>query len=562
MSALVDFLVSYPELAVFATIAFGYLIGGIKIGDFSFGPVAGSLFAGLLIGQFAEVPIAGMAKSYLFLLFLFGIGYSAGPQFLQALRRGGAQPVIVAFVCTTTGLLTAYVIGLLLKLDIGYAAGLLAGGLTQSPAIGSASEAIGRLGLPEAERDLLVSHVAVAYAVCYVVGSAGAIWFCSYMGPKLLRINLQKEAAELGHSLGMDLGETGVETGYRQFQLRAYRVPPKAEAVGKTLASIEARFAEKRLYVLRLRRNEQFLEAAADLVVQPGDIMAISGPRDAILEVLSPNAIELDEAELLDIPFKAAKVVLSSPELAGKPLDEIAASSWARGVYLKSITRGGNEIPVAPKIALELGDVLELLGPQDLMTKAAAALGRELKTTNATDFVVLGIMIFLGGLLGVLIGFSVMGVKVSLGTSVGVLLAGLLTGFLRTRFPFFGHIPDGAVTLMTSLGLASFIAMVGLQAAPSLIPAIAEVGLVLPIGGFVVAIMPLLTGLLFGRFVLGMNPILLLGALAGAQTATPAMAAVQARAGNSLPVLGYAPAYPVAQVILTLWGSIIVLMVS
>ena len=199
-----------------------------------------------------------------------------------------------------------------------------------------------------------------------------------------------------------------------------------------------------------------------------------------------------------------------------------------------------------------------MIGPQDLLEKAISNLGRELKPSQATDFVVLGLMIFFGGLVGVLMRFSVFGVEVGLGTSVGALLAGLLTGYLRTRHPFFGRIPDGAVALMTSLGLASFIAMVGLQAAPSLIPAIREVGLVLPLGGFVVAIAPLLAGLLFGRFVLGMNPILLLGAIAGAQTSTPSMAAVQARSGSPLPVLGYAPAYPVAQIILTLWGSIIV----
>ncbi len=287
-------------------------------------------------------------------------------------------------------------------------------------------------------------------------------------------------------------------------------------------------------------------------------MLAISGPRAAVLEHLSSKAEEVEDAALLDIPFQASRIVFSNSDLAGQELRAIAANPWARGLYLKSMRRGGQGIPVAPGIALEAGDVLEVIGPEDLLAKAISNLGRELKPSQATDFVVLGLMVFFGGLIGVLMRFSVFGVEVGLGTSVGALLAGLLTGYLRTRHPFFGRIPDGAVALMTSLGLASFIAMVGLQAAPSLIPAIREVGLVLPIGGFVVAIAPLLAGLLFGRFVLGMNPVLLLGAIAGAQTSTPSMAAVQARSGSPLPVLGYTPAYPVAQIILTLWGSIIV----
>ena len=558
MSQLTDFLVEYPELTVFLTIAIGYLIGSVKIGDFSFGPVAGSLFAGLLLGQLAEIPIAAMAKSYLFLLFLFGIGYSAGPQFLMALRRGGAQPVLVALVCTGTGLVTTYVVARLLGLDPGYAAGLLSGGLTQSPAIGSAGEAIARLPLEADEIKLMTAHVAVGYAVCYVVGSAGAIWFCSYMAPKLLGIDLQAEAVELGRSLGIDDTASGVESGYRQFQLRAYRTPAGAPIVGQTLAEAERRFADQRLFVLRLRRGDRVLDADGTLVVEAGDVLAISGPRAAVLEHLSSKAEEVEDAALLDIPFQASRIVFSNSDLAGQELRAIAANPWARGLYLKSMRRGGQGIPVAPGIALEAGDVLEVIGPEDLLAKAISNLGRELKPSQATDFVVLGLMVFFGGLIGVLMRFSVFGVEVGLGTSVGALLAGLLTGYLRTRHPFFGRIPDGAVALMTSLGLASFIAMVGLQAAPSLIPAIREVGLVLPIGGFVVAIAPLLAGLLFGRFVLGMNPVLLLGAIAGAQTSTPSMAAVQARSGSPLPVLGYTPAYPVAQIILTLWGSIIV----
>ncbi|WP_223427348.1 aspartate-alanine antiporter [Tateyamaria pelophila] len=562
MSYLAAFMIEYPELSVFLTISLGYLIGSVKIGDFSFGPVAGSLFAGLLIGQFAEVPIAGMAKSYLFLLFLFGIGYSAGPQFLTALRRGGAQPVLVALACTVTGLAISYVVARLLGLDPGYAAGLLSGGLTQSPAIGSAGEAIARLPLEAEEIKRLTAHVAVGYAVCYVVGSAGAIWFCSYMGPKLLGVDLQAAAADLGRSLGIDDPENGVESGYRQFQLRAYCTPESASVIGETLAEVERRFAGHRLFVLRLRRGDQILDADPALVIEAGDVLAISGPRAAVIEHLSPKAQEVEDPALLDIPFQAAKVVVTGSDVVGQTLRDIAARPWARGLYLKSITRGGHDIPVAPGITLESGDMLDVIGPQDILAKAASNLGRELKPTQATDFVVLGLMIFVGGLIGVLMRFSVFGIEVGLGTSVGALLAGLLTGYLGTRNPFFGRIPDGSVALMTSLGLASFIAMVGLQAAPSLIPAIMEVGLVLPLGGFVVVIIPLLAGLLLGHFVFKMNPILLLGAIAGSLTSTPSMAAVQARSGSPLPVLGYAPAYPVAQIILTLWGSIIVQLIA
>jgi AspT/YidE/YbjL antiporter-like protein len=172
MGWIAAFLEGYPELAVFLAIGIGYVFGGITFGGFAFGPVTGSLFAGLLIGQFAEAPVSPMAKSFLFLMFLFGIGYSVGPQFLQSLKKGGVQAVLMSVVCTVTGLATALTMARILGLDAGFAAGLLSGALTQSAAMGTATEAIGSLPLDEAAKAALVSHVAIADALCYVFGAA------------------------------------------------------------------------------------------------------------------------------------------------------------------------------------------------------------------------------------------------------------------------------------------------------------------------------------------------------------------------------------------------------
>ena len=136
-----QFLVRYPELALFLVIAAGYWIGSFKIGAFSLGPVTGALFAGLFVGQFAHVPVSGMTKSFLFLLFLFGIGYSVGPQFMQALKRDGLKPILLAIIVGVTGLVTSIVVARVLQLDAGFAAGLMSGALTHSAAMGTASTA-------------------------------------------------------------------------------------------------------------------------------------------------------------------------------------------------------------------------------------------------------------------------------------------------------------------------------------------------------------------------------------------------------------------------------------
>jgi putative transport protein len=556
------FLEKYPELAVFLAIALGYLVGGVKFGEFSFGPVTGSLLAGLAIGQVAHVPVSPMAKAFLFLLFLFGIGYSVGPQFLQALRQSGVKPLLLALVCALTGLGTVIVVARILDLDSGYAAGLLSGGLTQSPAMGTATEAIGSLGLADADRDRLIAHVAIADAICYVFGAIGMIWFCSVLGPRLLGIDLKAESLALEQSLGMSRTTPGVQSGYRPFELRAYPVPADAKIVGLSVTQAEARFPEARLFVLRLRRDGAIREIEPDFRIEAGDILAIGGRRSAIIAILGPSAAEVEDRELLDSPFLAAEFLVAEAATVGKSLQSLADTPWARGIYVDSLRRGAQPLPLAADLVLEGGDVLKLMGPQATVERGATQIGPQISPTTATDFIVLGFAIFLGGLAGALLRVNIAGIEVVLGTSVGALVAGLIVGHLRTRHPLFGRIPDGAVALMTSLGLAAFVAMTGLHAGPVFVPALKDAGLGLLLGGIVVTMTPLFVGLAFGHWVLRMNPVLLLGGLAGALTMTAAMAAIQARADSPVAVLGYTPAYPVAQILLTVWGTVVVILMA
>lgn len=552
------FLVKYPELAVFLAISIGYLLGGVKFGTFSLGPVTGSLFAGIFIGQFAEVPISGMAKSFLFLLFLFGIGYSVGPQFLQALKRDGMKPVLLAVVVCVTGLLTAVVVAKFLGLDPGFAAGLLSGALTESPAMGTATEAINALPLPEADRVRFVAHVAVADAVCYVFGAVGVILFCSVVGPKLLGIDLVAEALNLEKEFGIARKAVGIASAWHRFEMRAYRIAEKAPIAGVSIADAEAKFRENRLFVQRIRRGDSILEAAPEILIGPGDIVAVSGTRQTLVDVLGPRAEEVEDRELLDVPISVSDVLLANREVAGRSIEDLAKEGWARSLYLRTVTRGGQEIPLAPGITLDRGDILRLVGPEAVVSNAAKRIGVVVAPTTTTDFFVLGLAIFLGGLVGVLVTFPIGSMRISLSTSVGTLLLGLLVGHLRTHFPLFGRIPDAAVSLMTALGLAAFVAMTGLHAGPVFTSAIAEAGIGLLFGGMIVTIIPMIVGLYFGRYVLRMNPILLLGGLAGAQTMTAAMAAVQDRSGSTVAVLGYTPAVPIGHILLTTWGTVIV----
>ncbi len=283
-------------------------------------------------------------------------------------------------------------------------------------------------------------------------------------------------------------------------------MPADARIVGLSVPEAERRFPDARIFVLRLRRRGEIREVAPDLRIEAGDVLALGGRRGPLVAILGPNAVEVEDRDLLDCPFLTAEILVTGPAVIGKSLQSLADAPWARGIYLNSLRRGSQTLPLAADLSVERGDVLKLTGPQAAVESGATQIGPVISPTTATDFIVLGFAIFLGGLLGALLRFKIAGIEVVIGTSVGALVAGLVVGHLRTRHPLFGRIPDGAVALMTSLGLAAFVAMTGLHAGPVFLPALKDAGLGLLLGGLVVTMVPLFVGLAFGHWVLRMNP--------------------------------------------------------
>ena len=195
------------------------------------------------------------------------------------------------------------------------------------------------------------------------------------------------------------------------------------------------------------------------------------------------------------------------------------------------------------------------------MERAIAEVGYELLPTATTNLAMVSIGIVLGALAGLL--STTMGtVRLTLGVSVGVLAAGLFCGWRRAARPAFGNLPEPASRLMIDLGLAAFVACAGLEAGPQLIAAAGSVGIPLVASGIVVSIAPPLAALLVGHYVLRMNPIVLLGGIAGAQTFTAALGALQEKSGSPVAVVGYTVPYAASNVLLTAGGALIVTLVA
>jgi len=550
---------SNPELALFLAIGIGFWIGSFKLGSFSLGGVTGSLVAALLIGQF-NVEVPGLVKTVLFMLFLFGTGYSVGPQFFRSLKGDGLRALAFTIVHCGAGLGIAYTMARLLGLDLGMSAGLLSGGLTQSAAIGTAAEAIMALPIPEAERQLLASHIAVADALPYLFGVVGPIWFLTSFAPRVMGIDLKTEAAALESKLGIKRAAPNVISAYQRFVFRAHRVE-NADFIGKHASEVEVTRPEGRMFIERLRRGDRIIPIQPVTSIERGDIVVLYGRREVVLDFGPRIGPEVDDPELLDFPIQIARVIVTNSKITGRSFSELASWPPSRGVGVRKVIRGGENIPVSPATVLDHGDIIELIGPQPTVERVAGEVGQLEVLTANTNLMLVGVGIVLGAFVG--LPYLMLGsLKLSMTTSVGVLLAGLFFGWLHSVKPTFAKIPDASVNLMTQLGLAGFVAVVGLHAGPIFVEAVHEAGPRLLLGGVVVTLVPMLIAFAFGRYILRMQPIFLIGAIAGGQTLTPALAAVQDKADSQTPVLGYTVPYALANILLTMWGAFMVILRS
>ena len=564
MESLNNLFQKYPEMGVYLAIGIGYIIGRIKFRGVGLGVVTGSLLGGIFLGNFLNVPVSDQAKSILFLLFLFGIGYSVGPGFFRNLKGEGWRWALLAIFVPVVGLLTAYAVARLLKLDLGFSAGMLSGALTESPAIGTASEAIkGLASLSDAQKQQLVGHIAVADAICYIFGTVGVIWCCSSLGPMLLRINLREESKKVEASLGIKRSKLGVQSAWQPVGFRAYRVTQDAPIVGKAVSDAERSVQGARLFVERIRRKGEIFAPEATAVLEAGDTVAILGRTEVLVKLLGSTSAEVADPELLEIPVASFDLYVTQKAIAGKTLREIADTvEESRGVMLRRITRGGQPLPIGTELVIERGDVLEVTGSEAAVRKLADIVGMTLSPVEDTDLTILGIAIPVGILVGAVIAVPIGNVKLTLGTSVGTLLVALLVGWMKSVRPWFGRIPDAAVLFMRSLGLAAFVAMIGLKAGPIFVSAVKEFGYVLFLGGMVVTLVPLITGIFFGRYILKLNPLLVLGGIAGAQTMIAGVAAMQEKADSQIATLGYSYTVAIGHILLTTWGALIVALLT
>lgn len=559
MKLIISTLQEHPELAVFLTLAIGFAIGYIRIGTFKIGAVLGTLFAGVLIGQ-AGVSVPAIVKIIFFDLFLFATGYKVGPQFFRGLKKDALPQLALTVVICTSCLLLAVVVSKFMGYDVGTAAGMLAGAFTESTVIGTASQAIQMLRIPEDQKTEMINNIPVAYAVTYLIGTTTVLWFLSSLAPRMMKVNLREASIELGKKLSDKTEmEPSMESAFQEWSIRVFKVNEE-KWEGKTISFFEECFAGARLFVQRIKHGEEIIEPSQDTIIHTGDLIAVMARRSVIIQNLASIGTEVIDKELLEFQMVFRDILVSKKEARDKTLAYLAIH-YGRGIVLRKLIRSGQEMPFGPDTTVQRGDVLRIYGRTEDIEKASKHLGFLEPVSPASDMIFIGLGIFLGGILG-LLAVNIGGILLTLTTSGGALIMGLVFGWLHSRTRIVGRIPDAALWVFDNVGLATFIGIVGLSAGPSFISGLKETGAGIIISGLIVAVLPHIIGIYFGKYVLKMNPVIMLGAQSGAGTTTSALKAVQDAAGSKFPVLGYTIPYALGNILLTAWGPVIVAMMS
>ncbi|ONN71653.1 aspartate-alanine antiporter [Pseudomonas oryzihabitans] len=551
-----------PELALFLSLAIGYWVGSIPFGKFQLGGVAGSLLVAVVISQIG-ISIDNGIKSVLFALFIYAVGFESGPQFFRSLGRQSLREIVLAAVMALSGLLTVIACARLFGLDKGIAAGIAAGSMTQSAIIGTASAAIAKLDLPLEQIQTLQGNVAVGYAVTYIFGSFGAIILCVNVLPWFMRRSIRDDATQAEAELlaGAKVYGPGELPAIPPLVGRLYRID---QAAGQTVAQLEVSDQsdpQAALTIERIKRGGALVGVTPTTVLEAGDVVLVVGRRAGVVAIAGRLGAELQSSPDMDVVVVQRDVSLDNPTFVGRRVAEIrqaASQALRHGVYVVGVKRAGRPLALEPDTVIEAGDLVTLYGTPDDIQRVAQQVGSIIVPSDKTDFVFHGFGLAVGLLIGLVV-IRLGAIPLTLGSGGGALIAGLVFGWYRSRHLTRGNLPLPASTLLRDLGLAGFVAVVGLQSGRQAVETIATQGLSIFLIGVMVCVLPIVITILVGRYVLRYrNLALFAGAVAGARSANPAFGEVLDKAGNSIPTVPFAVTYALANVFLTLLGPLVV----
>ena len=552
-SDIAHYLIANPVISIFVCLALGYLIGKLKIKSFTIGATVGTLLVGLLISlvfkEAGTYQIDGTVKTIFFSLFIFAIGYEVGPSFFASLKSSGLKIIILSLFFAVAAFVVSIVLFKAFGIGAGEAGGILAGSLTQSAILGTADSTMKGM-LSGTELKTAESQMAIAYALTYVFGTVGVVVFLKNGAAKLIGVNLTDTVKKKIDQTNFH-ESSSENTVVGNIKARAFCIENGAEFIGKTIGSVEEQYGDD-LTITQIIRKGKKVNLASDVQLLEGDTVTIIGLLDAVLHFEAPGMKETDDSEALKLDVIKQEIVLTNHF----SLDVIKHLS-ENGIVISERKRDNNVL--SEDQALKALDHLTLVGPKALIAKVVKKLGYVKDTGTETDVSFISMGLVVGLLIGA-ISFVVSGIPITLGSGGGALIGGLLFGYYQDKHSNYGLMPKATRWFCKSVGLNLFIAIVGLTSGASFLSALQSMGVKVLLIGVLVTILPHIASVYFGRFVLKLDAVDIIGALCGAGTCTAALNGVVEEYESSIFAVAYTPGYAMGNILLTVLGPLVVAM--
>ncbi len=547
MNGFLDWLNDIPFAGLMLVVALGFWLGRLHWKGLSLGPAGGTILVALILGRLGlsfanyygtDEPSVTIG-AFGFCLFIYSVGFEAGPRFFTSLFGGpGWRFVVVAAVVTTVALGLSVAAGRIFGFDEGVTAGLLAGALTSAPTYAAAAESA----------EGMRSQLALTFAVTYPIGLAAVVLMVQFL-PRLMRDDLSTDIADEDNAESEKIKSAGSEL------TRAFDVTHEG-VVGIALRELDLT-NHTGCYIIRLHRGEEIHAVDADTTLELGDHVLVRGRFDELQAFAALIGPEIYDEELRKRLRRPRKVRVTQRAASGKTLKELAIARTHR-CLIQSVDRGGVHVEPTPDLTILRGDIVHVVGRRDAVRRVAAELGRFERSSSETDIAVYAAGIFIGLLLGYL-RLPIGGASLTLGLAGGLLLMGVLMGRFRNLGIVHVHVPRSARQLVRDLGILLLVAEAGVQAGHGTQAGFMG-GTLLPVLGacLIVTALTVLSAILVARWALRLRPVDAWGSLGGGMTSSAALTAVRRAADSNEASISYAAAYAVGSVLATIAGQIII----